>query len=230
MPHVPAADPGMISNQLKNETIRNSDRGAEHQLGSVSELRDIHFASFSFLGGRADPRNNRCDMRQIQLVRCDSSPHRWETACPPGLRRAGEGPACGSLALPFPPPSAPSAVADRHADASTIGLRAADNRSMSATIDDRLLERWEVSRRHQDEARRFLARQKLSDPRGETPRARGDRRHDRRPRADPARQGESDGVRCGRRHPGHGRPDPGSGRRSTGNVLGAPTREDRHAR
>jgi len=38
---------------------------------------------------------------------------------------------------------------------------------MSATIDDRLLERWEVSRRHQDEARRFLARQKLSDPRGE---------------------------------------------------------------
>jgi hypothetical protein len=38
---------------------------------------------------------------------------------------------------------------------------------MSATIDDWLLERWEVSRRHQDEARRFLARQKLSDPRGE---------------------------------------------------------------
>ena len=38
---------------------------------------------------------------------------------------------------------------------------------MSATIDDRLLERWQVSRRHQDEARRFLARQKLSDPRGE---------------------------------------------------------------
>jgi hypothetical protein len=38
---------------------------------------------------------------------------------------------------------------------------------MSATIDDRLLERWEASRRHQDEARRFLARQKLSDPRGE---------------------------------------------------------------
>jgi hypothetical protein len=39
---------------------------------------------------------------------------------------------------------------------------------MSATIDDRLLERWELSRRHQDEARRFLARQKLSDPRGES--------------------------------------------------------------
>ena len=38
---------------------------------------------------------------------------------------------------------------------------------MSATIDDRLLERWELSRRHQDEARRFLARQKFSDPRGE---------------------------------------------------------------
>jgi hypothetical protein len=37
---------------------------------------------------------------------------------------------------------------------------------MSATIDDRLLEQWKVSRRHQDEARRFLARQKLSDPRG----------------------------------------------------------------
>ena len=39
---------------------------------------------------------------------------------------------------------------------------------MSATIDDRLLEHWEVSRRHQDEARRFLARQKFSDPRGES--------------------------------------------------------------
>ena len=39
---------------------------------------------------------------------------------------------------------------------------------MSDTIDDRLLERWEVSRRHQEEARRFLARQKLSDPRGES--------------------------------------------------------------
>jgi hypothetical protein len=38
---------------------------------------------------------------------------------------------------------------------------------MSATIDDRLLERWQTSRRHQDEARRFLARQRFSDPRGE---------------------------------------------------------------
>jgi C4-dicarboxylate-specific signal transduction histidine kinase len=44
---------------------------------------------------------------------------------------------------------------------------AADNGGMSATIDDRLLEQWKVSRRHQDEARRFLARQKFSDPRGE---------------------------------------------------------------
>jgi hypothetical protein len=40
-------------------------------------------------------------------------------------------------------------------------------RGMSATIDDRLLERWQTSRRHQDEARRFLARQRFSDPRGE---------------------------------------------------------------
>ena len=38
---------------------------------------------------------------------------------------------------------------------------------MSATIDDRLLERWQTSRRHQDEARRFLARQRFSDSRGE---------------------------------------------------------------
>jgi C4-dicarboxylate-specific signal transduction histidine kinase len=44
---------------------------------------------------------------------------------------------------------------------------AADNGRMSATIDNRLLEQWKVSRRHQDEARRFLARQKFSDPRGE---------------------------------------------------------------
>jgi len=40
-------------------------------------------------------------------------------------------------------------------------------RGMSSTIDDRLLERWQTSRRHQDEARRFLARQRFSDPRGE---------------------------------------------------------------
>jgi len=38
---------------------------------------------------------------------------------------------------------------------------------MTAQVDDRLLERWQASRRHQDEARRFLARQKFSDPRGE---------------------------------------------------------------
>ena len=40
-------------------------------------------------------------------------------------------------------------------------------RRMSGSIDDRLLERWETSRRHQDEARRFLARQRFSDPAGE---------------------------------------------------------------
>jgi hypothetical protein len=38
---------------------------------------------------------------------------------------------------------------------------------MGAIIDDRLLERWQTSRRHQDEARRFLARQRFSDPKGE---------------------------------------------------------------
>ena len=38
---------------------------------------------------------------------------------------------------------------------------------MTAQIDDRLLERWQTSRRHQDEARRFLAKQRLTDPRGE---------------------------------------------------------------
>ncbi len=38
---------------------------------------------------------------------------------------------------------------------------------MSAHVDNRLLERWQTSRRHQDEARRFLARQRYSDPRDE---------------------------------------------------------------
>jgi C4-dicarboxylate-specific signal transduction histidine kinase len=38
---------------------------------------------------------------------------------------------------------------------------------MSGIVDDRLLERWETSRRHQDEARRFLARQRFSDAAGE---------------------------------------------------------------
>ena len=44
---------------------------------------------------------------------------------------------------------------------------AADRSRMRGIIDDRLLERWTTSRRHQDEARRFLARQRFSDPRGE---------------------------------------------------------------
>jgi hypothetical protein len=38
---------------------------------------------------------------------------------------------------------------------------------MGSPVDNRLLERWQTSRRHQDEARRFLARQRFSDPRGE---------------------------------------------------------------
>ena len=38
---------------------------------------------------------------------------------------------------------------------------------MSGIVDDRLLERWQTSRRHQDEARRFLARQRFSSPAGE---------------------------------------------------------------
>ena len=38
---------------------------------------------------------------------------------------------------------------------------------MSDQVDTRLLERWQTSCRHQDEARRFLARQRFSDPRGE---------------------------------------------------------------
>jgi hypothetical protein len=38
---------------------------------------------------------------------------------------------------------------------------------MTAQSDDRLLERWQTSRRHQDEARRFLARQRFADSSGE---------------------------------------------------------------
>jgi hypothetical protein len=43
----------------------------------------------------------------------------------------------------------------------------ADIPEMSGIVDDRLLERWETSRRHQDEARRFLARRRFTDPAGE---------------------------------------------------------------
>jgi len=50
---------------------------------------------------------------------------------------------------------------------STVGDDLPIQEGMSATIDDRLLERWQTSQRHQDEARRFLARQRISDPRGE---------------------------------------------------------------
>jgi len=35
---------------------------------------------------------------------------------------------------------------------------------MSGIVDDRLLERWEASRRHQDQARRFLVRRYFADP------------------------------------------------------------------
>jgi hypothetical protein len=38
---------------------------------------------------------------------------------------------------------------------------------MATPIDDRLLEHWQTSRRHQDEARRFLARQRFVDPHSE---------------------------------------------------------------
>jgi len=43
----------------------------------------------------------------------------------------------------------------------------ADTGDVTAPIDNRLLERWQTSQRHQDEARRFLSRQRFSDPRGE---------------------------------------------------------------
>lgn len=60
-------------------------------------------------------------------------------------------------------------MAKAHTVSSALNLRnrTADSNRMSAQIDDRLLERWQTSRRHQDEARRFLARQRLQDPRGE---------------------------------------------------------------
>ena len=50
---------------------------------------------------------------------------------------------------------------------STVSPKLPIEALMRGIIDDRLLERWTTSRRHQDEARRFLARQRFSDPRGE---------------------------------------------------------------
>ena len=38
---------------------------------------------------------------------------------------------------------------------------------MRSSVDDSLLEHWQTSCRHQNEARRFLARQRFTDPRGE---------------------------------------------------------------
>ena len=89
----------MTSNQLKNETMINTIVPPSTSLApwvsfEMSILR-------AFLSGDAtDPRNHRSDVRRIQLVRCDSSPHRRVTVCPPGLRRVGEEPARGFLALP----------------------------------------------------------------------------------------------------------------------------------
>ena len=95
---------------------------------------------------------------------------------------------------------------------------------MSATIDDRLLEHWEVSRRHQDEARRFLARQKLSDPRGESRALEeivgtiADLEQTLRDRAKSTASGAAE------RRPGHGWPDPGTerGARPQDVTMGAP--------
>ncbi len=123
---------------VEDRDDQKGDRAAEHELDAVGELRDVHFASFPFDEVREDPRNYRCDMRQIQLVRRDSSPHRWETACPPGLRRAGGGPARGLPALPAsalaPAPSALNSRAVvpirlRWARRSTTGCSSAGRRA-----------------------------------------------------------------------------------------------------
>ena len=63
-------------NQLKNDTIRKRAVTPSSTFEAVLEVRDVHFADFPFGGRQTDPRNNRCDVRQIQLVRRDSSPHR----------------------------------------------------------------------------------------------------------------------------------------------------------
>ena len=110
---------------------------------------------------RTNPRNYRCDVRQIRLVRRDSSPHRWETACPRGCAVRAGSPLAGS------PPTPVEQKCVSSLDSLNRRQGHADTQEMSATIDDRLLERWTMSRRHQDEARRFLARQRFSDPRGE---------------------------------------------------------------
>lgn len=39
---------------------------------------------------------------------------------------------------------------------------------MTGSIDARLLENWETSRRHHEEARLFVARRRFPDPHGET--------------------------------------------------------------
>ena len=62
------------------------------------------------------PRNRRADVRRIQLVRCDSSPHRRVSVCPPGLRRVGEEPARGFLALPRHRRPQPPAARCRYAE------------------------------------------------------------------------------------------------------------------
>ena len=44
-----------------------------------------------------------------------------------------------------------------------VGGASADTGGVTA-VDDRLIARWEASRRRQEEARRFLARQRFRDP------------------------------------------------------------------
>jgi hypothetical protein len=72
----------------------------------------------------------------------------------------GEGPASRLLALTI-------SRSDPTGGRSTAARALPISKGMAAPVDDRLLERWQTSRRHQDEARRFLARQRFSDPRGE---------------------------------------------------------------
>jgi len=84
---------------------------------------------------------------------------------PPGVAPSGRGDRLACSPPPFPTLGVP--VSRLLGETLNRRQGVADREGVSATIDDRLLERWTTSRRHQDEARRFLARQRFSDPRGE---------------------------------------------------------------
>lgn len=119
---------------------------------------------------RTKPRNHRCDVRQIQLVRRDSSPHRQETAWPRGCAvRAGS-----SHAGSPPSPNLGETHGDRRPPVSRVRPAPTHGDTRRGDAKPRAARRSVVLPRHIPPASH-------TQPSAGTCRYRGHERHPRRP-------------------------------------------------